>query len=101
MSSSWTARLTSCPLRQSYASRKCLKGACNLEGTPAKLAGYLQYAVLAQQRPSRGSLQPVDAGARGAKEYAPVLTPGQVRREFREENASQQFPGGATHPHAA
>src|SRR5712691_6277355 len=52
---------------------------------------------LDQQCATRLGLQPVDAGARGAEEDAPILAPGQVRRQLRQDNAPQQLPVRAAH----
>src|SRR5215831_5138994 len=57
--------------------------------------------ALAQQRAARLGWQPVDAGARGEEEDAPILAPGQVRGQLRQDNASQPFAIWAAHPHAA
>src|SRR5262245_33643559 len=56
---------------------------------------------LVEQCASRLCLQPVDAGACGEEEDAHIRAPGQVRRQLRQDNAPQQFPIGAAHPHTA
>src|SRR5262245_3346183 len=53
---------------------------------------------LVKQCATRLRLQPVDAGARGEEEDAPILAPGQVRGQLRQDNAPQQLPIGAAHP---
>src|SRR5712691_8693124 len=62
----------------------------------ARRAGWLD-----QQRAARLGLQPVDAGARGEEQDAPILAPGQVRWQLRQDNAPQQFPIRAAHPYTA
>ena len=56
---------------------------------------------LDQQCAARLSLQPVNTGAGGKEENTPILTPGQVRRQLRQDNTPQQFPIGAAHPRTA
>src|SRR4029453_7823857 len=56
---------------------------------------------LVEQCATRLRLQPVDTGAGGEEEDAPILAPGQFRRQLRQDNAPQQFPIGAAHPHTA
>src|SRR5262245_60146416 len=54
---------------------------------------------LVEQYATRLCLQPIDAGARGEEEDAPILAPGQVRRQLRQDNAPQQLSIGTAHPH--
>src|SRR5262249_8654789 len=56
---------------------------------------------LGQQCAACLGLQPVDTGACGEEEDAPILAPGQIRRQLRQDNAPQQFSIGAAHPHTA
>src|SRR5918994_6214854 len=56
---------------------------------------------LAQQCAACFGGHPVDAGACGEEEDAPILAPGQIRWQLRQDNASQPFAIWAAHPHAA
>src|SRR5262245_31103175 len=66
----------------------------------AAASGWLACG-LAQQRATRFGWQPVDAGACGQEQDTPILAPGQICRQFGQDNTAQPFAIGPIHPYSA
>src|SRR5215510_15030189 len=76
------------------------RGHMHISGIALLASGWFTCG-LAQQRAARHSWQAIDAGTRGEEENAPILTPSQIRRQLRQQNAPQPFAIWAAYPHTA